>query len=477
MASLTQTPDMPASADWVMSRGFPVLVALAAACAAFIPRFLPVIFAGLALIVIVAAWLARGDATRDEAIRPHGDGERDGDGDRDRDRVGAWAFGFVRRVWREQPATLAFLAFATYAGVTALWSPAPASAVSKISWLVLLILTVSLAIRHARTASTDMLHRAAWGVAIALVLASIFVLLEVVRHQAIARFLYNNVPYLNPGPNKHMTFENGSLRAIGSWVMNRHIGALNLILWPGLMCLLAVWRDWRGRAAAALIVLAVLVASMASVHESSQIAIVVAAVVFLVAKIHLPAGRSLVLAGWLVAVLAMLPVVVLAHKAGLQTYKKIPDSGQARIILWNFTAHKYTERPIFGVGASATKSIDEEVKPAGPLPPGQVYGERTGQHSHNVFLQTWFELGAVGALALLACGLLLWQSIARMPALAQPFALAGATSAMCIGALTWGFWQEWYLSLFALAVLLAGLGSAALSRASDETNHAAAEMS
>ena len=176
------------------------------------------------------------------------------------------------------------------------------------------------------------------------------------------------------------------------------------------------------------------------------------------------ANKPFRLAGWTAAVLAVLPAATLAYKGGLHENAKIPDTGQARIILWNFTAHKFLERPLLGVGAFATHAIDDALKPTAQILPGENYAQRTGQHSHNIFLQTWFELGAIGALLLLGSGVLLWRSIAGLPDVAQPFVLATFASAMCIGAFTWGLWQEWYQSLFALSALLAGLGGIAVDQ-------------
>ena len=147
---------------------------------------------------------------------------------------------------------------------------------------------------------------------------------------------------------------------------------------------------------------------------------------FCLARWSLPVARKVVLAGWLAAALGMLPVVLMAHKADLHSNQSIPETGRARIILWNFTANKFLERPLLGVGANATKTIDEDLKPNAKKMAGAPYAERTGQHSHNIFVQTWFELGAVGALLFLGSGFMLWRAIGRT-------AFRGAT--LCVGRL------------------------------------------
>ena len=328
----------------------------------------------------------------------------------------------------------------------------------------------------------DLRARTLQAVAVVVVLGSLFAAIEVWTGAAIMRFVYNTIPFMNPGPNKHVIHDKGLVVHIGPYVMNRNLGALNILLWPALLCIVAVGQS-RGRftpkqAAVPAIVLfaATSAATMPSQHESSQIAIILSAVVFLLAHWSLSVGRGVVLTGWIVAVLGMLPMVAMAHKAELHRNPLIPDTGQARIILWNFTAHKFLERPLLGVGANATRSIDEDLKPTAKAVPGNPYPERTGQHAHNFFVQIWFELGAIGALLFLGSGILLWRAIGRLHAMAQPYALAASISAMCIAALTWGFWQQWYLSLFAIAVLLLALGHGALARpslggSSEEADH------
>lgn len=437
----------PRTAAWLAERALPFLLAATVACALVLPRMLPVLMAINAVTWLGIAWSLR-DARLWElpSWRP---------GDPLVSLLGA--------LGRTHAAAAALLVWAGYAALSASWSPVPGPALMKVSWLVMVILTVLLASLLIPALPASAVDRAVTAVVVAAVLASLYLVHEIWRGQSIARFIQNTVPGLHPGASKHVTLDNGAVAAIGPWVMNRNMGAMTLLLWPAVLCTLAAFSKPDQRLVriglVALLVVAAFGAAMKSWHESSQIALVVSAVVLLIGRLHPPAARAVVLAGWIAAVLAMLPVALLAHKAGLHENQSIQDTGQARIILWNFTANKYLERPLLGVGANATKSIDNEQKLSAKPATGQVYAERTGQHGHNVFLQTWFELGLIGALLLLAGGVLVWRTIATLPALAQPFALAAATSAMCIGALTWGLWQEWYLSLFALTALLTILGA------------------
>jgi O-antigen ligase len=351
------------------------------------------------------------------------------------------------------PLTLALLAFAGYAALTALWSKNPLLTLGKAAWLGVVVVTANLVIgvmARQGPVARELLGRA---FLVGFAVGAAVVMVEVLSDQALTRALYNMLDILRPASRKHVIEKDGVIVSIGRYVTNRNIGALNLLLWPALLAALVT--GTRGAAAfAALMVYAVaLAATLLSEHESSQVAILLAAAVLVIA-FYLPRfGRPLVAAGWAAAVLGAIPAALIAYQAELYKAAYLPTSAQARIVLWHFTASETLKQPVLGVGAASTKAIDEEQKPAAQKLPDQPYAQRTGQHAHNVYMQTWYELGAVGAVLLLVAGVLLWRAILRLPGRAQPFALAGFASAMVIAAFTWGLWQEWYQSLFGLAVI------------------------
>ena len=82
---------------------------------------------------------------------------------------------------------------------------------------------------------------------------------------------------------------------------------------------------------------------------------------------------------------------------------------------------------------------------------------KTGPHSHNEFLQTWYELGAVGAILLLAAGCAVILSIGRLSPAVQPFMLAQFAGFFVMAAFSWGMWQSWLMALPGLAALYAAM--------------------
>src|SRR5262249_21619538 len=91
--------------------------------------------------------------------------------------------------------------------------------------------------------------------------------------------------------------------------------------------------------------------------------------------------------------------------------------------------------------------------------PGSKYRLTTGWHSHNAYLQAWYETGAVGALWLLALGLLVLRSLASADAAAQPYLYAIFISCAAIAASSFSLWAPWFMASFAFAAIQAALGS------------------
>ena len=93
----------------------------------------------------------------------------------------------------------------------------------------------------------------------------------------------------------------------------------------------------------------------------------------------------------------------------------------------------------------------------------QGIGNPISSHPHNVVLQVWFELGAIGAMIALALLLLLIWRIDRLPASERWAAQAAYGTAYVVALLSYGIWQnQWIAMLFAgaLVVILSRGGEA-----------------
>jgi O-antigen ligase len=120
----------------------------------------------------------------------------------------------------------------------------------------------------------------------------------------------------------------------------------------------------------------------------------------------------------------------------------IPLSWSIRMSYWSHAIDWISDKPLRGWGLDASRMFS----------PGIVL------HPHDGPLQVWLELGLVGAVA----AAVFWAiSLVRLaspaPSLAKAAVAGSATVYLLFGALNFGVWQEWWLGLGALVVMLAGM--------------------
>ena len=87
---------------------------------------------------------------------------------------------------------------------------------------------------------------------------------------------------------------------------------------------------------------------------------------------------------------------------------------------------------------------------------GATYGKprRLGIHAHNLYLQVWFELGAIGAALVLLLGVTLLRAVRTLARDVRPYAYAAFSTAALVAAFGWGLWQTWLLAGFGMAFIL-----------------------
>jgi O-antigen ligase len=153
-----------------------------------------------------------------------------------------------------------------------------------------------------------------------------------------------------------------------------------------------------------LVVLIVATATCVLLSQSgtSVVAFFGGALVLGLAAVSLKATRALLAGGWVIATLLAVPLGAVPYDLGWQHWTWLPpESVAARFYIWKYTADKVSERPITGIGIRGTRTLHVDI-PIDPKTGRQTaYALRPGRHAHNVFLQTWLELGAIGAVLLL----------------------------------------------------------------------------
>ncbi len=368
--------------------------------------------------------------------------------------------GWVRdTLLRPRFLTLWLAAFGVYLIINAGWALDLERAYGKVLFFFVVLALTHAIVAAVSTTKGDVLRQMAFPLVVAFAIAALYLLIEVVTVNAIKRTLFNVLPFLRPSP-KHAQLVDGQVVHIGTYVLNRSMAALCLVLWP-ILAIAGVALVRRARAqmfGCAIFVLSV-VAVFWSQHETSKVAIILAAAVFIVAWLLPRVSIGLVTVAWLGVSLFVVPVAFEASKAGLHTDKRLPVSARARVILWGYTADLVTKNPWLGIGVGSTKQFDKVHAKTVSIPKGQVYAQRTGKHAHNAYLQTWFELGAIGAVFLAGLGLAVLWSIWMLPGNMQPYALATFATAAVTAGLSWGMWQTWFMAFFALGFGLMALAA------------------
>lgn len=119
-----------------------------------------------------------------------------------------------------------------------------------------------------------------------------------------------------------------------------------------------------------------------------------------------------------------------------------------RLEVWQHSAQKTFEKPIFGQGIEALRFLKSSE--------WMKYQQADSiLHSHNSALQIWVEFGAIGIL--LACGFLayLFRRIEKVQdQSAQRLYLTMLITCLCISFTGYGLWQSWQLGMF---IFFAGL--------------------
>ena len=75
----------------------------------------------------------------------------------------------------------------------------------------------------------------------------------------------------------------------------------------------------------------------------------------------------------------------------------MPFSARHRIVIWGYTSEQIAKAPLLGAGMSTARALNNPDDMDAPRAPGTDFRLSTSLHSHNGYLQTWYETGAVGA--------------------------------------------------------------------------------
>ena len=127
-------------------------------------------------------------------------------------------------------------------------------------------------------------------------------------------------------------------------------------------------------------------------------------------------------------------------------------SMKSRMHIWLSHMEGIVQRPFLGWGLDATRTFQDAWLP----PDTRIFGVETlrmGAHCHNAFLQFWFDLGALGAVAMTALvGAVGWRT--QLIAVShRPLAVALFAAIVTVMAVSHGAYQSWWLACVVILML------------------------
>jgi len=350
------------------------------------------------------------------------------------------------------PGGLAVGALLGWCLLSSLWAPIPLDAVEPALRLIGLVLLGLAALAGARTLDEETRVFAARCLLVGLAVMLVLFLVERATGSGVRDLIRGA-----HGPHGLTKTSRGSV-------------VLGIVLWPG-VGLLAFWLRRRALALGLWAASALVIFSLNM--SASKLGFLLASGVFVVA-LQRPRLVVRTLQAGLVGLMLLAPAVpryvLNQDNLGIEGQRRLPESWQHRVQIWQFTAGHIAEKPLFGAGFDASRTIPGQDQPIFfYAPDGSTFPHSRlfSLHPHNAYLHVWMELGAVGAVLAALAGASLLGLILRLSGDRRVQALAAATamSFLVNASVSFGIWQSWFLAsavlgAFAL-VLVAGLVSPA----------------
>ncbi|MCY4480561.1 MAG: hypothetical protein OXB97_11760 [Rhodospirillales bacterium] len=231
---------------------------------------------------------------------------------------------------------------------------------------------------------------------------------------------------------------------------NRGAVALALLVWPVTALLWARGLGWKALALPA----ALGVASLFLESAAATLCLAAGVITVLLALCHRRAGLAITVAAGVLVFVAMPFAAREMHNNGWHQADWLAASAQHRVEIWDFSVQRMAEKPLLGWGFDGSRHMGSLYPD-----PGDTGRGIAALHPHNAPLQIMLELGAVGAVIVLA---LLWFIAMRLDDVSgrsRTFGQVLFVAALAVGSVAYGTWQNWWLALLLSTVLLVSLTS------------------
>ena len=399
------------------------LIAMGAAFMGLAPRLLPALLSVIAIVTVV------------EVLR-----------------AGRPPRQVLREVFVPLPMRMA-MAFFVFAGLSSLWASDRLLALTSVMQIALLGIStgalIALLPAHISRLPPARKMRFVRAVPMGFLIGLAFLLIEFATGNALSLAFVNRFPAIVGDSAKDAIRQGDHVVGFMAFYLDRNVAALLLLL-PG-ACVAAM--RWLPRKAALRLVgvsvLAAVAVAAVSASGTAKLAGILGVLVGL-AIAQWPQSTSRTVTRLLAAgIVLALPLGHVPSLLGFETARWVAPSTRERAVIWDRTATAVLRNPIAGTGVQSTRfqEANRKIKIEG------VQGERRelGWHAHNVVLQTWLELGAIGALLLLALGVTSLRSISDLRPDRKPAAMALFAMVAGVGLTGWGMWQPWLIATFGMA--------------------------
>jgi O-antigen ligase len=300
-------------------------------------------------------------------------------------------------------------------------------------------------------------------------LIALYVATEALSGMAIRNSLTQLFPVLMPRPHHMTVAADGSVR-LNAYMLNRNVAVLICLFWPMALMARAGLASTPQRitiaAGTALCVLAIIAGN----HGSSKLALAASTLIFCLALWRYMLSYRLVQTVWTGLCLLVVPVALSIGHTQLHRAEPLPYSTAHRLLIWSETARAIIQHPIIGAGSGATRIINAAGSKSEVRTPRFVFPAGLNLHAHNIYLQTWFELGAVGAILLWLIGLRMLGWVAAQTARVQPYLLAAFTTGAALGSTSYAYNDPWFMASLSLIAIFSQV-AVAINRDRPEIEH------
>lgn len=156
----------------------------------------------------------------------------------------------------------------------------------------------------------------------------------------------------------------------------------------------------------------------------------------------------------LILVMPLIPKLLTDPLSTEARYEGFSPSALHRIVIWQTAAEKIPDNPILGSGFDTTRALYPSgsgrwiTMLPGTAHPLEIVAEPIPLHPHNMFLQIWVELGAVGAItaAIFLCGIIYTIGKYCRPDRVAAIAFGVFVSCLFIANVSFGAWQAWWVA-------------------------------